>query len=97
MTYAISDLHGCLDKWQAMLKQIDLKENDMLFVLGDIIDRGPDPIPLLFDMSALMFIRSWAIMNVLCFCASESSRWIQTSTICRSGWMPGHCPPCGCG
>lgn len=50
MTYAISDLHGCLDKWQAMLKQIDLKENDMLFVLGDIIDRGPDPIPLLFDM-----------------------------------------------
>lgn len=50
MTYVISDLHGCLDKWRTMLGQINLKENDMLFVLGDIIDRGPEPVPLLFDM-----------------------------------------------
>ena len=50
MTYVISDLHGCLDKWQAMLEQIKLKETDMLFVLGDVVDRGPSPIPLLLDL-----------------------------------------------
>ena len=50
MTYVISDLHGCLDQWRAILEQIKLKENDMMFVLGDIIDRGPEPITLLFDL-----------------------------------------------
>ena len=50
MTYVLSDLHGCYDKWKAMLEQLNLKEDDMLFVLGDIIDRGPEPMKLLFDM-----------------------------------------------
>ena len=29
MTYVISDLHGCYDKWKAMLEQLNLKEDDM--------------------------------------------------------------------
>ena len=40
--YAISDIHGCLKSFQALLEKIDLKKEDELFLLGDYIDRGPD-------------------------------------------------------
>ena len=47
MKYVISDLHGCFKEFKEMLKLIDFKENDELYIIGDIVDRGPDPIPLL--------------------------------------------------
>lgn len=37
----ISDIHGCLDTFNELLKQLALKEEDHLFLLGDYIDRGP--------------------------------------------------------
>ena len=40
--YIMSDIHGLYDRYEAMLKKIDLKEDDRLYVLGDVIDRGPD-------------------------------------------------------
>ncbi|MEM8525843.1 MAG: metallophosphoesterase family protein [Bacteroidota bacterium] len=40
--YAISDIHGCLNTFQALLEKIDLKPTDELYLLGDYIDRGPD-------------------------------------------------------
>lgn len=50
MIYAMSDLHGCYDKYKKMLKKIDLTENDTLYILGDIVDRGNDGIKILLDM-----------------------------------------------
>lgn len=52
MTYVMSDLHGCFDKYRAMLREIEFSSRDTLYVLGDVIDRGPDGIKLLQDMSA---------------------------------------------
>lgn len=46
--YAISDLHGRKDKYDAVLDQ--LKENDHLYILGDVIDRGKDGIAILLDI-----------------------------------------------
>ena len=37
----MSDIHGEYDKYLAMLEQIDLSEDDTLYVLGDVVDRGP--------------------------------------------------------
>jgi len=51
MTYAISDLHGCYDQYMQMLGKISFSDCDMLYVLGDVVDRGPEPIKLLRDMS----------------------------------------------
>ena len=51
MTYAMSDIHGCYDKYLKMLKEIEFNDDDTLYVLGDVIDRGPKPIELLTDMS----------------------------------------------
>lgn len=40
-TYIISDIHGCFDTFQAILNKVNFSNNDKLYILGDIIDRGP--------------------------------------------------------
>ena len=46
--YVCSDLHG---EWEAYKTIIDrLGENDKLYILGDVIDRGPDGIKILQDI-----------------------------------------------
>ena len=50
MNYAVSDLHGCFDKYREMLSLIDFSPRDALYVLGDVIDWGPDGIRILQDM-----------------------------------------------
>ncbi len=47
MIYAISDLHGCFDKFIKMLKKINFGKDDTLYILGDIVDRGNDGISIL--------------------------------------------------
>ncbi len=50
MTYVISDLHGCFEYWEMMLFEIGFTHDDEIYVLGDIVDRGNEPVRLLFDM-----------------------------------------------
>lgn len=50
MTYVMSDIHGNYEKYSKMLKEIDLKDSDTLYILGDVIDRGDDGIGILLDM-----------------------------------------------
>jgi len=40
--FAISDIHGCLKPFKALLEQISFSKEDELYLLGDYIDRGPD-------------------------------------------------------
>lgn len=46
-TYVISDIHGQYDMFMELLDKIKLKETDTLYILGDILDRGPHPIKTL--------------------------------------------------
>jgi len=48
----MSDIHGCFDKYRAMLSEIQFRSRDTLYVLGDVIDRGPDGVKILQDMSS---------------------------------------------
>ncbi len=50
MIYVISDIHGCYDEYMELLKKINLKDSDTLYVLGDVVDRGPHPVKVLQDM-----------------------------------------------
>lgn len=52
MTYVMSDIHGEYDKFIKMLDLIGFSDNDTLFILGDIVDRGAKPIELLLDIMA---------------------------------------------
>ena len=40
MTYCIADIHGCFDEFLELLELINFSDNDTLYILGDIIDRG---------------------------------------------------------
>ena len=50
MHYVISDIHGCYEQYKQLLSKIQFEENDILYVLGDAVDRGPHPIKVLQDI-----------------------------------------------
>lgn len=50
MTYAVSDLHGCFDKYKQLLDKLCLSDNDTLYILGDIVDRGDGGIEIIKDV-----------------------------------------------
>lgn len=47
MTYVISDIHGEYNQFITLLKIINFNKDDLLYVLGDVVDRGPNPIKVL--------------------------------------------------
>lgn len=50
MRYLISDIHGCYDQYRQLLQKINFSSQDELYVLGDAVDRGPEPIKVLQDL-----------------------------------------------
>ena len=46
-TFVIADIHGEYDKFMEMLKKIRLSDQDTLYILGDVVDRGPHPVRVL--------------------------------------------------
>ncbi len=50
MIYVISDIHGYYDQFMELLDLIQLKDTDTLYVLGDVVDRGPHPIKTLLKL-----------------------------------------------
>lgn len=50
MTYVMSDIHGNSKRFHAMLRKIEFSADDTLYILGDVIDRGSDGIPLLLEI-----------------------------------------------
>ena len=50
MNYVTSDIHGEYDKFIEILEQIRLQDTDTLYVLGDVVDRGPHPIKTLLKL-----------------------------------------------
>ncbi len=51
MTYVISDIHGNYQKFRALLSEIAFKENDVLYLLGDLVDFGEEAMELIADVS----------------------------------------------
>lgn len=48
MVYVTSDLHSySLEKFKYFLDRVGFCDNDFLYILGDVIDRGPDGIKIL--------------------------------------------------
>ena len=59
-TYVISDIHGQYDTFIKMLNKIKFKDNDTMYVIGDVIDRGPNPI------KTLLYIMNEENIHLLC-------------------------------
>ena len=48
--YVCSDIHGMYDLYCRMLETVQFSDGDHLYILGDMIDRGPDGIKILQDV-----------------------------------------------
>ena len=46
-TYVLSDVHGNIKAFKEMLNLIKFSDKDHLYIIGDIIDRGEDPIGMI--------------------------------------------------
>ncbi len=52
--FAVGDIHGCIDKLDALLDSIDIDfSRDRLLFVGDYIDRGADPFAVVDRVVAL--------------------------------------------
>ena len=47
MHYVVSDIHGCFEEFLRLLKKIKFSDNDTLYIIGDLIDRGNKSIELI--------------------------------------------------
>lgn len=52
MVYVMSDLHGCYEKYVKMLNRISFSKEDVLYILGDVVDRGPNGMKILLDIAS---------------------------------------------
>lgn len=46
MIYVMSDIHGSRRRFDAVMEQIKLTDEDTLYILGDVIDRGEHGVEL---------------------------------------------------
>lgn len=46
----MSDLHGCKNEFDEMLDKIHFSSYDELYIIGDVCDRGKDPIGIYLEM-----------------------------------------------
>ena len=50
MHYVCSDIHGQFDLYARLIHELDLQNDDVLYILGDVIDRGPEGVKILKDV-----------------------------------------------
>ena len=51
MTYVMSDIHGNYQKFLSILSQIKFREEDVLYIVGDLLDHGEECMELIEDLS----------------------------------------------
>ena len=84
--FAISDIHGCLDSFKALLQQIRLTKEDELYLLGDYIDRGPDSKGVIdyilhlqeegFPVNCLRGNHEQMLLNGVAWGGSHATNWL---------------------
>ncbi len=70
-TYVISDIHGEAERFDKMLETVGFSENDTLYILGDVVDRGPAGVELLERIrrspNMVMLLGNHEYMCLQCF------------------------------
>lgn len=82
MNYVISDIHGYYNQFIELLELIQLNDDDILYVLGDVVDRGPNPIKTLLKLmempNAVCIVGNHELM------ALDGLRFLNTSITTES-------------
>ena len=79
--YVVSDIHGEDDRFHAMLQKINFSKEDTLYILGDVVDRGPHPVELLREIMATpnmkMLLGNHEFMCLRYFAPDALEKYIQ--------------------
>lgn len=82
-TYVISDIHGQYNMFIELLDKIDLKDTDTLYILGDVLDRGPHPIKTLRKLmempNAICLVGNHEFMAMKCLYQNSEATSLQLS------------------
>lgn len=71
MKYVMSDIHGNMKNFESILKQISLKSDDILYILGDVIDRHSSGIRILLriiempNVQMILGNHEWMMLRAL--------------------------------
>lgn len=79
MIYVTSDLHGFpLDKFQEALDRVGFTSQDFCFILGDVVDRGPESVKLL----------TWLMMqpNIQLILGNHEAMLLSCAFLFEHGW-----------
>lgn len=83
---AISDIHGCLQTFEALLDKVAFSKADMLYLMGDYVDRGPN--------SQGVIEAIWALQNegytVQCLRGNHEQLVSQAYRDVQCGYPPLH-------
>jgi bis(5'-nucleosyl)-tetraphosphatase (symmetrical) len=93
--WVVGDLHGCEETFKALIRQMELKKEDRLISIGDLINRGPRSAEVL-DMfckdrrfSAILGNHDWAfILSALAPSTTVHDDFKELASSPRSGiWI----------
>ena len=96
--YVVADIHGEADRFYTMLEKIQFSDADTMYILGDVVDRGPDGIKLLQDImkrtNMVMLLGNHEYMMLQYFSPDATSeqirRWNRNGNGSTSmkNWLP---------
>ncbi len=80
-TYVISDIHGHYHEFLEMLKVLNFSDADFMYVLGDVIDRGPEGLDIINDIRSRknmqMFLGNHELMMI------NAIKYVEETGDCR--------------
>lgn len=68
-TYVVADIHGQYELFVDLLEQINIQNFDELYVIGDTIDRGKNPIKVLQKLMEMP--------NVICLAGNHELQALE--------------------
>ena len=101
-TYVIGDIHGEYDLFLQLLDKIKLRDQDTLYLMGDVLDRGPHPLKALLKLMempnafCLLGNHEWMALECLPFLMEEiteeaAERLGEKQIKALASWMQNGC------
>lgn len=88
-TIFCGDVHGCLDELDELMKTLEIRQSDRVIMVGDMIDRGPDPV------GVVRRVRENGWESVLGNHEDKAIRWLKNESIRESSGRPNNMMPPG--
>ena len=71
LIYVVSDVHANFNALQRLLKKIEFRPEDQLICLGDIIDRGDNPLETIYFLKNNIHNNEPEKCSELVYCESD--------------------------